>query len=228
MVQQLGPKYGKSAFEGLLSGLGKGFASGVEETGQNYLKELLETKKNENKGLTPYQTLSSDLRAKEQNRMQLSAINNELIKIASDYESGIPLGDVPNISQTIKASIENGIAPEEAFSSAITGYQMQGDILKNAAIPKYKEKNLEASVPAIMQTLKDDDITDKNLINKRLTKLNYPPKVRRQILDNLNKKIKFDPQNPSHVEEAKKVFSSVNGDVEKGNKLLSEKYNVSK
>ena len=200
--------------------LGGGITKGIEADMKGKLAERLQ----QQKGITQFQALSTQLREKDQSRKIESAVSGELLKLADPFFSGqenkLDARDVPNLSSETTKLINKGANPQQALAETVGNYNTQKEMLAEMEFPRFKAKKLKQNQESILGTLRENNVNNPNLVNRKLQELKYPYKARQDIL----KGMKGGQEAAAPVAEEKPMAKASS----QGKKLSFEKAQVYK
>ena len=175
---------------GLLESLGKGLGAGFQQgttLGTKLTQALMLQKQKQKEGLTQYQQLSTLLREREQQRKTKNAVTGLITKLTDPLYGGIISGeDIPNLSSTASDLISEGMDPQTALSQTIGSYTSQKDLLNEIKFPSYSERKVKQNQEMIVNQLRENNITNPNLINRTLKAKKYPWTARQNIIKNMS------------------------------------------
>lgn len=196
----------QTALEVPQQGLGAALGLGLQQGGQLGLQGLLQRYK-ASQGMTEFQRLSTDLRAKEQKRKTETAMTQEFLKLGDPFmkASGISANDVLPLSRSaVKIMEEENVAPATAMDEAVNRFKIQKSTIKESKLPKYNSSKAKSLKQDVVNSIKKGNLTNRTLINKDLTTKKWPAKDRIEILNSLkqSKNIKT-PQKTKTIEPGK-------------------------
>jgi hypothetical protein len=210
--------------------LGTGISKGLETGITARLKQ---------QALTPYQALSTKLRAKEQERKIQSGITQAFLKEADPFMKGdISTQDVSGLSASAyKIAKQEGLSIPEAMQEAKSRFKLQQSSLADADLPTYKTSKAPEFKKEIIKSLKEEGITNTTLINRDLKGKKWPAKDRKEILKSLRRgilekkeaiskkeKVKFNPQNPEHIRRRNEILTKTKGNRKQAKQLLDREF----
>lgn len=217
-----------SLAEALGTGLGGGFQAGIQQALQTAAQ----------KPLTPYQQLLGVQRERDLQR-QIGGYTGKLLKVQLEEEDISPL-EKGRIDKSTYNLVRQGIDIPTAATQSIQDFLTRKEFLETIKVPKPSIIRKEASKQKVIDTLRENAITDPFDIRKLMEDKKWKGKdiqdVYRQIRTErrvpelprrereIKEKIKFNPRNPSHVKARDEALKRAKGDRAEANRILAERF----
>lgn len=216
---------------GLGAALGAGLQQGAQLGLQNLLKSFLVAQQAE-RGLTPFQQISTAQREKERKRKTENAVISSLSSLADPKKGVLLPEDVPSVATGIVDSIEKGSSATAALEQGITNYRNQRLSLSELDIPVFKAKNAENLRKDVINKLKENNIKNPSIIGRTLKKKKWTSKEIQNVVKAARKgigkispvKIKFNPQNPEHIKRRNEILAQTKGNRKQAQQILSREF----
>lgn len=218
-----------SLAEALGTGLGRGFQTGIGQA--------LQTAALAQKPLTPYQQILGVQRERDLQR-QIGGYTGGLLREEMKAFEISPL-EKARIDKTTYNLVRQGIDLPTAASQSIQEYLTKKEFLETIDVPKAPILRKEATKQKVIAQLKENQIVDPFDIQSLMSDKGWKGKDIQDVYRQLRtpraitkerptarKKIKFNPQNTTHIKARDKALKQTKGNKAEANKILAERFEL--